>query len=74
VRYCLEVERPLDGRANHVLSQEMTQQMLTAGKGIGDLVSKSAGRRLVPTSLTADQMGIRSGFIAYEHHGDGAIV
>ena len=32
-RYLIEVQRSLKGEANHVLSQEMTKEMLTPGMG-----------------------------------------
>jgi CubicO group peptidase (beta-lactamase class C family) len=32
-RYCIEVELSLEGKANHVLSQDLTQQMVTPGNG-----------------------------------------
>ena len=32
-KYIIEVQQSLQGKANHVLSQSMTEQMLTPGKG-----------------------------------------
>jgi CubicO group peptidase (beta-lactamase class C family) len=32
-RYAIEVENSLEGKANHVLSAEMTRQMLVPGMG-----------------------------------------
>jgi CubicO group peptidase (beta-lactamase class C family) len=74
-RYCLEVELSLQGRANHVLSQDLTQQMLTPGKGqwgLGLQIGGSAGDPYF--SHGGVNEGFESLFVAYEHHGDGAVV
>ena len=52
-RYAIEVEQSLSGKANHVLSAEMTQQMLRAGVGHGDWALRSAEQRRIRTFLTA---------------------
>lgn len=74
-RYIIEVQQSLEGHANHVLSQSMTQQMLTPGKGSWGLGVQIGGS-------TSDQYfshggvdeGYESLFVAYEHNGDGAVV
>jgi len=74
-RYCLEVERSLLGKANHVLSQDLTRQMLTPGKGewgLGLQIGGSAGDPYF--SHGGVNEGFESLFVAYEHHGDGAVV
>ncbi len=74
-RYCLEVERSLEGKANHVLSQDLTKQMLTPGKGewgLGLQIGGSAGDPYF--SHGGVNEGFESLFVAYEHHGDGAVV
>ena len=73
--YCMEVELSLQGKANHVLSQDLTQQMLTPGKGqwgLGLQIGGSAGDPYF--SHGGVNEGFESLFVAYEHHGDGAIV
>lgn len=74
-RYEIEVERSLDGKANHVLSKELTQQMLTPGKGEWGLGVEIGGSATDPyfTHGGANE-GFRNEFVAYEHHGDGAVV
>jgi CubicO group peptidase (beta-lactamase class C family) len=74
-RYCLEVQRSLAGKANHVLSQDFTRQMLTPGKGewgLGLQIGGSAGDPYF--SHGGVNEGFESLFMAYEHHGDGAVV
>jgi len=74
-RYEIEVEKSLDGKANHVLSKELTQQMLTSGKGEWGLGVEIGGSASDPyfTHGGANE-GFRNLFVAYEHHGDGAVV
>jgi CubicO group peptidase (beta-lactamase class C family) len=74
-RYCLEVQRSLVGKANHVLSQDFTRQMLTPGIGkwgLGVQIGGSAGDPYF--SHGGVNEGFESLFAAYEHHGDGAVV
>ena len=74
-QYCLEVERSLDGKANHVLSQDMTRQMLTPGKGQWGLGLQIGGSAADPYfSHGGVNEGFEALFVAYEHHGDGAVV
>jgi CubicO group peptidase (beta-lactamase class C family) len=74
-RYCLEVQRSLVGKANHVLSQDLTRQMLTPGKGEWGLGLQIGGAAGDPYfSHGGVNEGFESLFVAYEHHGDGAVV
>lgn len=74
-RYIIEVQNSLAGKANHVLSQTSTQQMLT--KGIGNW-----GLGLSIGGSTADQwfshggvnQGYESLFVGYDHSGNGAVI
>lgn len=74
-RYCIEVQQSLVGKANHVLSQSMTEQMLTPGKGNWGLGVEIGGSAADPYfSHGGVNEGFESLFVAYEHHGDGAVV
>ncbi len=74
-RYILEVQQSLGGHANHVLSQKLTQQMLTAGKGYWGLGVEVGGSPSKPYfSHGGVNEGYESLFAAYEHDGDGAVV
>jgi len=74
-RYAIEIQRSLRGDANHVLSAEMTRQMLVAGQanyGLGLLIGGS------PDNPYFTHAGITEGFedrlFAYQRTGDGAAV
>ena len=74
-RYALEVVNSLDGKANHVLSQEMTKQMLTAGLGNWGLGLEIGGSPSDPWfSHGGANEGFRNIFYMYEKNGDGAAV
>jgi CubicO group peptidase (beta-lactamase class C family) len=74
-RYCIEVERSLEGKANHVLSEDMTKQMLTPGKGEWGLGVQIGGAAADPYFTHGGvNEGFEALFVAYEHHGDGAVV
>jgi len=74
-RYMIEVQNSLAGKANHVLSQPMTQQMLTAGKGDWGLGLNVGGSAAQPWfSHGGSNAGYESLFVAYDHNGDGAAV
>ena len=47
-KYAIEVERSLVGEANHVLSKEMTEQMLTPGMGDWGLGVEIGGSKTNP--------------------------
>lgn len=75
LRYAMEVENSLAGKGNHVLSADMTRQMLTPGMGSWGLGVQIGGE-------TGNQYfahgGVNEGFInmfvAYDQGGNGAAV
>jgi CubicO group peptidase (beta-lactamase class C family) len=73
--YAIEVERSLAGQANHVLSADMTRQMLTAGMGHWGLGLEIGGSDADPYFSHG---GVNEGFVnmfaAYEKNGEGAFV
>jgi len=74
-RYMIEVQQSLEGKANHVLSRDLTQQMVTAGKGGWGLGLQIGGSASNPYfSHGGVNEGFESLFVAYEHNGDGAAV
>ncbi len=75
MKYAIEVERSLAGKANHVLNQDMTQQMLTAGIGNWGLGLEIGGAGANPYfSHRGVNEGFQSNFVAYEKNGEGAAV
>ena len=74
-RYIIENQRSLKGDANHVLSQEMTRQMMTPGKGSWGLGVQIGGS---PSNSYFTHGGVNEGFEAlffgYENNGEGAAV
>jgi hypothetical protein len=71
----LENQQSLQGKANHVLSRELTQQMLTPGKGEWGLGLQIGGAASNPYfSHGGVNEGFESLFVAYEHTGEGAAV
>jgi len=74
-RYILEVQQSLAGNANHVLSAEMTKQMVTAGMGNWGLGLEIGGAAQDQYfSHGGANEGFRNLFVAYEKDGDGAVV
>jgi CubicO group peptidase (beta-lactamase class C family) len=74
-RYIIEVQNSLNGKANHVLSQSMTQQMLTPGKGNWGLGVELGGSSAEPWfSHGGVNEGYESLFVGYDRNGDGAAV
>lgn len=74
-RYCIEIERSLQGKANHVLSQKLTAEMLKPGKGDWGLGLEIGGSSNDPYfSHGGVNAGFEDLFVAYEKHGDGAVV
>jgi CubicO group peptidase (beta-lactamase class C family) len=74
-RYILEVQQSLAGKANQVLSAEMTKQMVTAGMGnwgLGLQIGGAVGNQYF--SHGGDNEGFHNLFVAYEKNGDGAAV
>jgi CubicO group peptidase (beta-lactamase class C family) len=74
-RYAIEVQKSLEGKANHVLSVEMTRQMLTPGMGHWGLGLEIGGAEANPYFTHG---GVNEGFVnnfaAYEKTGEGAVV
>lgn len=74
-RYVIGIQRSLRGDANHVLSAEMTMQMLAAGQGNYGLGLEIGGS---PENPYFSHGGIHEGFenrlFAYQRTGDGAVV
>jgi CubicO group peptidase (beta-lactamase class C family) len=74
-RYCIEVQHSLKGEWNHVLSQQMTKQMLTPGMGEYGLGLAIGG---AATNPYFGHGGVNEGFestmSAYEQDGEGAVV
>jgi hypothetical protein len=74
-KYILEVQQSLRGKSNHVLSAEMTRQMVTPGLGnwgLGLEIGGAAANRYF--SHGGVNEGFESLFVAYENGGDGAVV
>ena len=73
--YAIEVERSLLGKANHVLSADMTRQMLTPGMGHWGLGLEIGGSDADPYfSHGGANEGFRNNFAAYEKNGEGVFV
>ena len=74
-RYVVEIQRSLRGDANHVLSAEMTKQMLVTGQGNYGLGPVIGGP---PENPYFSHGGINAGFenslVAYQRTGEGAVV
>lgn len=74
-KYIIETQRSLQNRANHVLSEELTRQMLTPGKGDWGLGVQIGGSSSNPYfSHGGAVAGYRNLFVAYENSGEGAVV
>ena len=74
-KYAIEVELSLEGKANHVLNQAMTRQMLTAAMGNWGLGLEIGGADANPYfSHGGANEGFRNIFAAYEKGGEGAFV
>ena len=73
--YAMEVKNSLDGKANHVLSVDMTKQMLTAGMGGWGLGIQIGGAADNPYFTHGGvNEGFINNFVAYEKNGEGAAV
>jgi len=74
-KYIIEVQLSLKGEANHVLSQKLTQQMLTPGTGRWGLGLEIGGSSATPYFTHGGvNAGFESLFTAYENTGEGAVV
>jgi len=75
VRYAMEVRQSLSGKANHVLSKAMTEQMLAPGLGHWGLGLEILGQPENPTfGHGGANEGFRNTFVAYTKSGDGVFV
>ena len=75
MKYAIEVERSLQGKANHVLNQQMTEQMLTRGMGDWGLGLEIGGSKEDPYFTHGGvNEGFQADFAAYEKNGEGAAV
>lgn len=75
LKYAIEVEGSLAGKANHVLNQQMTEQMLTRGKGNWGLGIEIGGADANPYFTHGGvNEGFQADFVAYEKNGEGAAV
>jgi CubicO group peptidase (beta-lactamase class C family) len=73
--YAIEVNQSLAGKANHVLSPEMTRQMVTPGMGQWGLGLQIGGSDANPYfSHGGSNAGFENIFAMYEKSGDGAVV
>jgi CubicO group peptidase (beta-lactamase class C family) len=73
--YVRENQQSLEGKANHVLSQEMTHEMMKSGMGrwgLGVQIGGSEADRYF--SHGGVNAGFEALFVGYENHGDGAVV
>ncbi|HTV10172.1 MAG TPA: serine hydrolase [Candidatus Aquilonibacter sp.] len=74
-RYIIENQQSLQGKANHVLSQAMTKEMMTPGKGSWGLGVEIGGS---PSNPYFEHGGVNEGFealfVGYENNGEGAAV
>jgi CubicO group peptidase (beta-lactamase class C family) len=74
-RYAIELQRSLQGDANHVLSRQMTEQMLSPGICAWGLGISVKGSTRDPYFM---HVGVDAGFesqlVAYEKDGEGAVV
>ena len=74
-RYIIENQESLQGKANHVLSREMTVQMMTPGKGNWGLGVEIGGAKDNPYfSHGGVNEGFEALFVGYEKNGEGAAV
>lgn len=74
-RYIIENQESLQGKANHVLSREMTEQMMTPGKGNWGLGVEIGGAKDNPYfSHGGVNEGFEALFVGYEKNGEGAAV
>ena len=74
-RYIIENQQSLQGKANHVLSLQLTRQMLTPGKGDWGLGVQVGGSPANPFFTHGGvNEGFESLFAAYQHNGEGAVV
>jgi len=74
-KYIIENQQSLQGKANHVLSREMTEKMMTPGKGswgLGVQIGGAAGNPYFTHGGVNE--GFESLIVGYEKNGEGAAV
>jgi len=73
--YIIENQHSLRGEDNHVLSRDMTKEMMTAGQGNWGLGLQIGGSASKPYfSHSGVNAGFESLFVGYEQDGEGAVV
>lgn len=74
-RFVIELQQSLPGKANHVLDQQLTRQMLTPGIGHWGLGLEMGG---APADAYFSHGGVDEGFesllVGYEKNGNGVVV
>lgn len=74
-RYIIENQQSLQGKANHVLSQEMTKEMMKPGKGSWGLGVEIGGQPSNPYfTHGGSNAGFEALFVGYENNGEGAAI
>ena len=74
-RLIIENQQSLQGKANHVLSQAMTKEMMTPGKNSWGLGFEIGGSPTNPTfGHDGDDVGFEASFVGYENSGDGIAI
>jgi CubicO group peptidase (beta-lactamase class C family) len=74
-RYIIENQQSLQGHANHVLSADMTKQMMTPGMGSWGLGLQIGGSPSNPYfAHGGSNAGFEDYFFGYENSGDGAAI
>ena len=74
-RFIIENQQSLQGKANHVLTQAMTKEMMTPGKGSWGLGIGIGGSPSNPYfQHDGDDAGFEAAFFGYENSGEGAAV
>ena len=74
-RFIIEDQRSLKGEANHVLSQAMTKETMTLGKGSWGLGVQIGGSPSNPHfGHDGDDVGFEASFVGYENSGDGIAI
>lgn len=74
-RYVIEIQQSLRGNANHVLSADMTREMLVPGQGQYGLGPSIGGASDNPYFAHGGvDEGFEGEFVAYRQSGDGAVI
>jgi CubicO group peptidase (beta-lactamase class C family) len=74
-RYVLELQQSLQGKATHVLNQDMTRKMLTPGKGHWGLGIEIGGSPAHPYfDHDGDDAGFKAFMLGYQDSGEGLAI